>query len=147
MKNLSFLHKIILLPLKQNIHMPSNHSILTWKSCHSIFLAYSFVALQWHPPWASPRLPQWAMAVESSIRGGSRASQKPRAYHWRDCRVGKTLVPDLLFPWTTHSFPLLENSKSLVTGVSQHGHSLVPHCSACVDPTPPTQLGHVCTNI
>lgn len=95
--------------------MPSNRSILTWKYCHKIFLDYSFAALQWHPPWTSPHLPQWATAVESSIRGGSRALQKPRAYHWEDCRTGKTLVSELPSPWDTYCFPFLEKSKSLVT--------------------------------
>lgn len=35
---------------------------------------------------------------------------EPRAYWQRDCRAGKAAVPELLFLWDTHCFPLLEKS-------------------------------------
>lgn len=60
--------------------MASNHNILTWKYCHNILLEYSFTA----PSDIPPRPAHTSHHQVIHQRG------KPRAYHWRDCRIGNT---------------------------------------------------------
>lgn len=103
--------KIFLLPSVKN-YMPSSHSILTWKYCHGISQDYSFAAPQWRSPRTSPRLPRGAVAAESPVGGGGRASQRQGLIAAETTGLGRFLCQDCCF----HEICSASSSWRTVTG-------------------------------
>lgn len=106
MKNVSYLYKNLPSPLTKRITWPQTTvfwlgNTATTSSCSTALL----------PPVTSPLGQPIPPIIESSIRVGSRALQKPRAYDCRETVGLGRLVPELLLPWDIHCFPLVENSK------------------------------------
>lgn len=87
MKNVSFLYKNLPSPLTERFTCPQSTVFWLGNTATTSSLQQSTALL---PPVTSPLGQPTSPVTESSVRGGSRAQQKPRAYHWRDCRIGKT---------------------------------------------------------
>lgn len=84
MKNVSFLYKNLPSPLTKRITWPQ--TTVFWLGNTATISSWSTALLpQWHPPWASPPLPPSSHPSE-----GKQSTAETKAYHWRDCRIGKT---------------------------------------------------------
>lgn len=116
MKNVSFLYKNLPSPLTKRITWPQ--TTVFWLGNTATTSSWSTALL---PPVTSPLGQPTPPISKSSIRGGSRALQKPRAYHWRHCRIGKTGA-------RTAVSPTCGEQQAQGTGVSQHRAAVCCWC-------------------
>lgn len=122
MKNVSYLYKNLPSPLTKRITWPQTTvfwlgNTATTSSCSTALL----------PPVTSPLGQPIPPIIESSIRVGSRALQKPRAYDWRDCRIGKTGARTAASMRYT-LLPTCGEQQAQGTGVSQHRAAVCCWC-------------------